>query len=196
MIIVATHGLSKTRLYGIWHGIEQRCNNPNNKAYRFYGGRGINVCKEWLEDFMAFYRWAISNGYEDNLTLDRKDNNGHYDPSNCRWATRRMQSNNTRTTTFIEINGVTKSISEWSEISGISRNGLRNRIRMGLKGEELLQASMRGRIKTESWRSKFGIPITLNGETYPSRKAAAKALGLTYSAFKGRLKRGTLLTAD
>lgn len=193
---MTTHGLSSTRLYRIWHGIEQRCNNPNNKAYKSYGGRGIRVCELWLRDFKSFYDWAISNGYKDFLTLDRLNNNGNYEPSNCRWATQKVQLNNTRVTTFIEINGEFKSISEWSLISGISKSGLRNRLIRGVKGKELLKPSMKGRVKTESWRNKLGTPITIDGVTYHNRKAAATALGISYSAFKGRLKRGTLFKAQ
>lgn len=150
------------------------------------------MCEEWLKDFKSFYNWAISNGYEENLTLDREDNDGNYEPNNCRWVTRKVQSNNTRMTTFIEINGIVKSISEWSEISGIPRSSLRNRIKKGLKGEELFHENMRGRVKTDSWREKQGKPITINGVCYPSRRIAAQSLGLTDAALKGRLKRGTL----
>lgn len=187
--------LYNTRLFRIWRGIIQRCNNPNNKAYKHYGGRGIKVCPVWLGSFKAFYNWAIFNGYQESLTIDRKDNDGNYEPNNCRWVTRKEQANNTRATTFIEINGITKSISEWSRLSGVSKSGLRNRLKKGLSGESLLQSSQRGRIKTDAWREKFGKPITINGVTYPSHLRAAEALGLSYAAFKGRLKRGTLVAS-
>lgn len=84
------HGLKNTRLYNIWCGTKQKCYYSNHKNYQQYGGRGIAVCSEWCDDFMAFYNWAISNNYSDNLVLKRKDVNGNYEPNNCEWGTRRV----------------------------------------------------------------------------------------------------------
>lgn len=90
------HGGVKERLYRIWGGIKQRCLNPNNKDYKNYGARGITIYDEWLKDYAVFREWALGNGYSDELSIDRVDVDGNYEPNNCRWATKSVQASNTR----------------------------------------------------------------------------------------------------
>lgn len=105
-----THGCTHTRLYNIWASIKSRCGNKKNK---YYGGRGISICKEWRCDFVAFKEWALRHGYDDALSIDRIDNNGNYEPSNCRWATEVEQANNMSCNKMIAYDGEVRTIAEW-----------------------------------------------------------------------------------
>lgn len=95
---LTTHGLTKHSLFGRWKNITQRCNNKNNAAHKSYGGRGIAICDEWKNDFKAFYDWCMANGYEKGLQIDRINNNGNYEPSNCRFVTAKENTRNSRQT--------------------------------------------------------------------------------------------------
>lgn len=119
-----THGKWGTRLYNIYYNMLQRCSNPNRLEYHNYGGRGISVCEEWKEDFTVFYDWAISSGYSDDLTIERINVNGDYTPENCKWATMKEQSNNTRRNVRLVYEGVSHTIAEWVEIYHINRSAL------------------------------------------------------------------------
>lgn len=110
------HKMSHTRPYEIWQGIKGRCYNKNDVRYSRYGGRGITVCEEWREDFAAFYKWALANGYRDDLTIDRIDNNKGYSPDNCRWADQETQSRNRASNVIIRIGNATRTLVEWCEI--------------------------------------------------------------------------------
>ena len=126
------HGLGKTRLCSIYHGIKVRCYRKTSVEYERYGGRGITMCDEWLDKnngLLNFYNWAMANGYADNLTIDRIDNNGNYEPSNCRWATNLQQQNNTRLNHKYEYNGGYLTAPELSRLSGINLSTLRHRLR-------------------------------------------------------------------
>lgn len=113
------HKQSGTRLYKIWQGIKRRCYNVHDSRYHRYGGRGITVCDEWKDDFSVFYEWAIANGYSDELTIDRKNNDGNYTPDNCKWADAKEQCNNRSTNIRITIGNSTRTLTEWCEIFGL-----------------------------------------------------------------------------
>ena len=149
------HGCARrngsTRLYKVWRNMKVRCDNPNCKEYKYYGGRGISVCEEW-NDFIEFQKWAYANGYDENAkrgecTLDRIDVNKNYEPSNCRWVNMKVQCNNRRlwgtnthnhkmiTWTY---KGETHTVREWSEITGIDNKILRTRKHKGWNIERIL----------------------------------------------------------
>ena len=137
-----THGKTRTRLYRIWAGMKQRCTNPKEDRYHRYGGRGITICDDWL-DFQNFHNWAMTNGYRDDLTIDRINNDGNYEPSNCRWTTIKEQSNNKSTNVFIEYNGERKTIKQWEEQTGIPSNRIWWRLHEGWTIEETLTTPAR-----------------------------------------------------
>ena len=133
-----THGLCGQRLYNIWGCMVQRCSNINNPCYDLYGGRGITICDEWRRDFGAFYDWAMSHGYKDDLTIDRIDNDKGYSPDNCRWITAKEQGNNRSTNRYLEFNGEKHTISEWGELLGIDSETIASRLRRGWSIEKTL----------------------------------------------------------
>ncbi len=132
------HGKTHTRLYSIFNKMKDRCCNQNNPAYKNYGARGIKICNEWLDKengFVNFYNWAINNGYKENLTIDRVDNNGNYEPNNCRWVTYQKQNNNKRNNHLITYNNITHNLTEWSKIIGINTSTIYGRINRNIPKE-------------------------------------------------------------
>lgn len=143
----STHGDNKrgkrTRLYSIWANMIQRCTNKNHPNYHDYGGRGITVYDEWFS-YTAFQIWAISSGYKENLTLDRENTNGGYEPNNCRWVTVKAQQNNKRSNHLLTYGGKTLDIAEWAIITGIPYSTLRSRVNfLGWSDEKALTAQVR-----------------------------------------------------
>lgn len=128
----------RERILGIFNGMKQRCYNKNSTKYHRYGGRGITICDEWLKNPQSFVDWSMDNGYADNLTIDRINNDGNYEPSNCRWATKKEQANNTSTNHRITYNGETHTLKEWSEKLGISYQTLMIRLCHGWSEEKTL----------------------------------------------------------
>lgn len=135
--------MSRTRLHNIWVAMRQRCQNPKSQGYCKYGAKGISVCSEW-ESFENFKDWAFDNGYKDTLTLDRIDFTGNYEPTNCRWATQKEQQHNRSNNVVIAYNGETKSIYEWSKVTGISPRVLYDRQRRGWEVERIFSQKVRG----------------------------------------------------
>jgi hypothetical protein len=127
------------RLQNIYYGMKHRCYNRNNAEFHRYGGRGITVCDEWKDNFQSFYDWAMANGYKDNLSIDRIDNDKGYSPNNCKWATRLEQQSNLSNTIWVEIDGKSKSLRQWSRETGIFFNTLYKRYKKGIRGKGLIK---------------------------------------------------------
>jgi len=135
---LTTHNMRHTRLYEIWCAMRSRCENENKESYRWYGERGISVCSEWLGEngFMNFYNWSMENGYSENLTIDRINVDGNYEPSNCQWVTMKEQANNTRRNIVISYKGETKTLAELCEEYDLKYSIMYNRItKLGLPFE-------------------------------------------------------------
>lgn len=159
--------MSNTRIYRIWIGIKKRCYCKTARGYFGYGGRGITMCDEWLHDFEAFYKWAMANGYADNLTIERIDVNGNYEPSNCKWITKEEQASNRRTNHKLLYNGEIKTVAQISRETGISEQTIRNRIKSkNFSNDEILKKPIQhshnveynGEIKSlRQWSISTGI---------------------------------------
>lgn len=140
------HGYSQTKLYRTYQRMKNRCYNKNFPHYEIYGGRGIIVCDEWLNDFVKFKDWALSNGYQEGLSIDRINPNGNYEPFNCRWITMFEQANNKRNNLLFTINGITKTQTQWCRDYNIPVTNVRRRLNSGWSIEEALT------IPVKKWR--------------------------------------------
>lgn len=178
---ITSHGGCHTPLYRVWMGMKARCQNPNSKAFKYYGGKGVSVCDEWL-DFQSFMDWAIFSGYSNGLTLDRVDSQGNYCPENCRWITQSENSSRTARR-FLTVNGETLGYSQWAEKLGINR------------------------VAIEHWIQRHGedyairrIDATLNPQNFSPKEISALGIGknvrkyatigeetLSYSAWAKRI---------
>ena len=147
----------KTRLYNTWCAMKVRCYNQDSEKFNRYGGRGITVCEEWKNSFQAFYEWAMSHGYSDELTIDRIDNDGNYEPSNCRWITNKEQQNNRSNNKLISYNGKTLNISQWAELTNIPASVLYCRIyKYGWDFEKAINTPLRHKKKNGEKTKKAG----------------------------------------
>ena len=171
------HGMHGTRIYVIWQGMKSRCNNPHSLSYANYGNRGIKVCNEWQNDFDAFKDWAYKNGYKDNLTLDRIDNNKGYSPSNCRWATNSEQQLNKRNNHIVYYKGDYIPLAKLSNITGINAGTLRSRLNKGMSAKDAV-----------NYRRKL-LLFSFNGETKTLKEWCEK-IGINYSTAYRRYRKG------
>jgi hypothetical protein len=177
-----THNMVGTRIYRIYRNMRNRCLLPCAVGYKNYGGRGITVCDEWLGDggFERFYEWSMKNGYNDDLTLDRVNVDGNYEPNNCRWTTIIVQNNNRRTNRNITFNGETHTLAEWGRITGIDEYTIGQRLNdFGWSIEKSLTTPSR----------REGILLTYNNETH-NITDWSKIVGIKAPTIYRRIKQG------
>lgn len=183
------HGMCKTKIYNVYHNMKARCLNPKSIGYKDYGGRGINICEEWIgkNGFINFAKWAFSNGWDENKsakeqTIERNDVNGNYCPENCSIIPMHMQYFNRRDTHNIEIDGVTKTLKEWSDLYGVTMSLINSRVKK-LKWSE--KRAVMTPVKTPKPRRE---PITYNGKTQGTA-AWSRELGIKQSTIQRRMDR-------
>ena len=180
--------VSRERLYRIWSNMHERCENPSNVNYKYYGGRGISVCEEWGY-YSRFCAWAYNNGYSDEYSLDRINVNGNYEPRNCRWATVKEQANNKRTNKYVDYGGMNLTFSEWADITSVDKRNIAKRITRGWKPEEAIGVNPHLRVRKinlrnrgDKWEYRFEAPRTHDGVRhhiskcgFPTREEALEA---------------------
>lgn len=181
------HGFVGHPLYFVFRSMIARCENTNHQAYGNYGGRGIKVCPEW-HDMKTFGEWALNNGYQQGLSIDRIDNDGNYEPSNCRWVDRKTQSNNKSTNIVLEYNGKTQTLQQWSEETGISVDRLYYRYHAGKTAEEILKKYDVKNIGYTRVDITEEIVYELKKQGMSTSKMS-KVLGCSQGAIRNRLKK-------
>lgn len=180
------------RLYRIWNNMRTRCNKSYCDHFDRYGGRGIKVCKEWdnLNDgYKNFESWALSNGYSENLTIDRIDNDGNYEPANCRWVSRKVQSRNKEISKRITYNGEKMQINDFAEKYGLTVSAVSKRIKNGWSIEKIVQTPIKHVSRTVLY---MGKQVTL--------RELSELTGVNYNTICTRYQRGAtvleLISAD
>ena len=139
-----SHGMYGTRIYRIWACAKARCNNKNYNEFHLYGGRGITFYDEWTQ-FEGFYEWSIDSGYQENLSIDRIDTDGMYEPNNCKWSTPKEQANNRRSNIVVEYRGETKNLKEWAEKLDINYRMIWKRLKSGWDVEKAFNSPPKGK---------------------------------------------------
>ena len=176
-----THRDSKSRLYVIYRGMKRRCYDTKSPSYANYGDRNITVCEEWLNSYEVFKEWAVANGYNDSLTIERMDNDKGYCPDNCTWVSRADQNRNQQNTVKINIDGETVTCQMLADALGLSHGTIYNRYMDGVRGLDLIRLEK---------RRKNGRILEINNEIYHSIKELSQKTGLPYSTLKERFKNG------
>ena len=151
-IIKVKHNMTNTRLYSIWRGMKSRCSSKNGKKHEFYYDKGIKICDEWKNDFINFYNWAMTNGYKDDLTIDRIDNDGNYEPNNCRWATVTEQNNNQSNNIRIKYEEFEYSLKDLSVKYNIKVSTLNSRLKNGWDIEKALNTPVQKKKKNKEMK--------------------------------------------
>lgn len=169
----------RKRLRSIYNGMRLRCYNEDNVNYKYYGGKGVTICDEWLLSFENFFDWAINNGYNENLTIDRINSEKEYSPDNCKWSTKKEQAYNRSMSVKLTLNGRTMYMTEWAEELEIDKKILSWRYNNGWSDEEILT---RPRDYKES-------KLTLNGETH-SMSEWGRITGINVSTISARIRDG------
>ena len=169
----------RKRLRSIYNGMRLRCYNENSINYKYYGGKGVTICDEWLLSFENFFDWAINNGYNENLTIDRIDSEKEYSPDNCKWSTKKEQAYNRSMSVKLTLNGRTMYMTEWAEELEIDKKILSWRYNNGWSDEEILS---RPRDYKES-------KLLLNGETH-SMSEWSRITGIKVATISDRMKKG------
>lgn len=193
-----------TKLKAVYYNLLQRCFNQKNPGYRNYGGRGITVCNEWRNDINSFIKWSLNNGYADGLQIDRINNNGNYEPNNCRYVIPKVNLNNRRTNVRLNLAGDIKTIAEWESDTNITRSSIKHRLSNGWEVEKALTIPTRNTERilfykgesnsVTSWAKKYNMsPVTLCGRL--NRMTLEQALETPLKAFRKKyLYNGQLLT--
>lgn len=170
--------MEDARLRSIWHNMKTRCYNQNSNIYKWYGKKGIKVCDDWKNSFAAFVNWALSNGYSENLTLDRIDTHGDYCPENCRWVSRKSQANNRIDNHLLIHNDTTQTIQQWSDETGMTHGCISQRIQAGWSTDRALTEPVH-----DTHTPRY---ITFNGVTKRLYEWA-KELGMRTKTLRNRI---------
>lgn len=170
------------RLYGIWRGIKTRTQNPRHKDYKYCGAKGITVCDEWNNSYESFRDWALANGYQDDLTIDRIDNGGNYCPENCRWTDAYTQANNKSSNHLLTYNGKTQTMAQWARETGLKRETIKDRLKSGWSVEDALTTE---KISLNECNAHL---ITFNGKTQ-SISQWAKETGIIRETLSNRINK-------
>lgn len=177
-----THGGRGTTEYNSWTGMIQRCENPNHPRYADYGGRGIKVCRQWRQSFATFIK-DMGKKPAPRMQVERRDNDGPYDPKNCYWATRKQQANNTRASRFLEFDGQSLTISQWADKLGVRASTLQLRLAHGWSVQQTMT------IPVSASNKIHAALLNHNGETLPLAEWARRA-GISHQRLRWRLNHG------